>query len=317
MSTKVQFLTISPEEAGQRLDNFLVRTLKGAPKSLIYKVIRKGEVRINKGRAKPERKLQAGDIVRVPPVRLGEQAPVAKPSESLETLLCESVLYEDSGLLIVNKPSGLAVHGGSGINLGLVEALRQIRDTKYLELVHRLDRDTSGCIILAKKRSVLRQLHEKLRLEKGPDGVDKQYLALVKGHWSARRGSVDVPLKKNELQSGERIVRVDAQGKVSKTLFSLEELLPECSLVRAKPITGRTHQIRVHAQHAKHPLVGDEKYGDEVFNKHMKEQGFQRLFLHASSLSFKLDSGQSVKVEAPLPKELETALHKLRSKSAS
>ncbi|MFL0809444.1 MAG: 23S rRNA pseudouridine(955/2504/2580) synthase RluC [Agarilytica sp.] len=310
MSSKVQFLTISADEAGQRLDNFLLRILKGAPKSLIYRVIRKGEVRINKGRAKPERKLQAGDIVRVPPVRLGEQAPVAKPSEALENILEASILYEDSGLLIVNKPSGLAVHGGSGINLGLVEALRQTRDTSYLELVHRLDRDTSGCIILAKKRSVLRQLHEKLRADRG---IDKQYLALVKGHWSNRRGSVDVPLKKNELKSGERIVRVDPEGKASKTLFHMEEQYSECSLVRAKPITGRTHQIRVHAQHAKHPLVGDEKYGDDAFNKRMRKLGFKRLFLHASSLSFTLNDGKSIEVHAPLPNDLASALKNLSS----
>lgn len=308
MSESVQLLTISADEAGQRLDNYLSRVLKRAPKSLIYRIIRKGEVRINKGRAKPDRKLQAGDIVRVPPVRLDEQLPIPKPSSNLKELLTNSILFENNGLIVVNKPSGLAVHGGSGINLGLVEALRQIREDKYLELVHRLDRDTSGCIILAKKRSVLRQLHRRLR-EQG--GIDKNYLALVQGHWSKRKTNIDVPLKRNELKSGERIVRVDMEGKASKTLFGVVSRYQDCTLVRAKPITGRTHQIRVHAQYAKHPLVGDEKYGEDEFNKRMKVRGFKRLFLHASSLSFTLESGEAINVTAPLPIELESALKAL------
>lgn len=312
MGQQVQFLTISADEAGQRLDNFLLRVLKKAPKSLVYRIIRKGEVRVNKGRAKPERKLVAGDIVRVPPVRLGEIAGPAKPSDGLTERLKSATLYEDEGLLIVNKPSGLAVHGGSGINLGLVEALRQIRNDPYLELVHRLDRETSGCIMLAKKRSVLRRLHELLRDDSGASPVDKQYLALVKGHWSRRKGSVDVPLKKNELQSGERIVKVDTQGKASKTLFEIVEVFDRATLVRAKPITGRTHQIRVHAQFAKHPLVGDEKYGDEALNGQMKNIGIRRLFLHAASLRFKLTTDKVIDVQAPLPKDLADALEKLR-----
>jgi len=308
MSESVRFLTITPDETGQRLDNYLSRILKGAPKSLIYRIIRKGEVRVNKGRAKPERKLQAGDIVRVPPVRLNEQTPSPRPGDQLKALLQSSILFENSGLLIVNKPSGLAVHGGSGINLGLVEALRQIRDDDYLELVHRLDRDTSGCIILAKKRSMLRQLHSRLR-EQG--GIEKNYLALVQGHWSKRKSIIDVPLKKNELKSGERIVRVDMEGKPSKTVFDVVSYYQDCTLVKAKPITGRTHQIRVHAQYAKHPLVGDEKYGTDEFNKLMKSRGFRRLFLHASSLQFSLENGESIDVSAPLPEELEKALRAL------
>ncbi len=308
-SSRVQFLTISSDEAGQRLDNFLIRVLKGAPKSLIYRVIRKGEVRVNKGRAKPERKLQAGDIVRVPPVKLDDKASAAKPSASLTEVLKASVLYEDAGLLVINKPSGLAVHGGSGIQLGLVEALRQIRDDHYLELVHRLDRATSGCIMLAKKRSVLRALHAKLR---DAGGIDKQYLALVKGKWSKRRGSVDAPLKKSEQASGEAIVRVEVDGKPSKTLFELVETYADTSLVRAKPITGRTHQIRVHGQYAKHPLVGDDKYGDDDFNNLMKKQGVKRLFLHAASLRFSLDGENDIEVNAPLPDDLELALAGLR-----
>ncbi len=309
MSNNVQNLTISPDEAGQRLDNYLLRVLKKAPKSLIYRIIRKGEVRINKGRAKPDRKLQAGDVVRVPPVRLSETQGPSKPSDQLSELLNSSTLYEDKGMIIVNKPSGLAVHGGSGVTLGLVEALRQIRQDPYLELVHRLDRETSGCIILAKKRSMLRQLHALLR---GEGLVDKRYVALVKGVWSRRRSSVVAPLKKNELQSGERVVIVDATGKPSRTEFELLESYKGCSLVRAKPITGRTHQIRVHALHAKHPLIGDDKYGDDELNKSMKQLGIKRLFLHAKSLSFSLESGQKIYVEAPLPDDLASGLETLR-----
>lgn len=308
MSESVQFRTISEDEAGQRIDNYLLRVLKSAPKSLIYRIIRKGEVRINKGRCKPDRKLQAGDVVRVPPVKLGEKAPPPTPSQQLANHLDQAILYEDPGMLIVNKPSGLAVHGGSGINLGLVEALRQLRNDHYLELVHRLDRDTSGCIVLAKKRSLLRQMHALLR---NKEGVNKQYLALVKGTWPAHVTEVNVPLLKNELKSGERVVRVDAEGKPSLTRFSIERTFNECSLVRCSPITGRTHQIRVHALHAKHPLVGDEKYGDDDFNKEMKAKGVRRLFLHAASLDFTLENGKHIHVEAPLPDDLSAALNNL------
>ncbi|VUD48204.1 Ribosomal large subunit pseudouridine synthase C [Thalassocella blandensis] len=308
MSDKVQFLTISEDEAGQRLDNFLLRVLKKAPKSLVYRIIRKGEVRINKGRTKPDRRLQAGDIVRVPPVRLPEKGEAVKPSQGLLDHLREAILFESKSLLIVNKPSGLAVHGGSGISLGLVEALREIYQDTPLELVHRLDRDTSGCIVLAKKRSVLREIHALLRSAKG---MDKQYLALVKGRWPKRREQVDAPLLKNELQSGERMVKVHPDGKASQTLFQVEQWYETASLVRAKPITGRTHQIRVHALHAKHPLVGDDKYGDDDFNRQMKELGFKRLFLHAASLAFQLADGTRIQVEAPLPKELSEPMAQL------
>lgn len=308
MSEGVQFRTVSEDEAGQRLDNYLLRVLKSAPKSLVYRIIRKGEVRINKGRCKPDRKLLAGDVVRVPPVRLGDKAPPPTPSQQLAEHLDQAILYEDPGMIIVNKPSGLAVHGGSGINLGLVEALRQLRNDHYLELVHRLDRDTSGCIVLAKKRSLLRQMHALLR---DKTGVNKQYLALVKGKWPEHQTEVNVPLLKNELKSGERVVRVDAEGKPSLTRFSVEQTFEQCTLVRASPVTGRTHQIRVHALHAKHPLVGDEKYGDDDFNKEMKAKGIKRLFLHAASLEFTLENGKHIHIEAPLPDELSSALKNL------
>lgn len=308
MSNRVQFATISDDEAGQRLDNYLLRVLKKAPKSLIYRIIRKGEVRINKGRCKPDTRLAAGDVVRIPPVKLPEAGEPAKASQGLLDVLKSSVLYESKSLLIVNKPSGLAVHGGSGIQLGLVEALRELYPDTPLELVHRLDRDTSGCIVLAKKRSALREVHALLRTG---EGINKQYLALVKGRWPKRRNSVDVPLQKNELRSGERVVRVDVDGKPSKTMFSVEQWFETCSLVRAKPVTGRTHQIRVHAQYAKHPLVGDEKYGEDPFNKQMRELGFRRLFLHAASIEFTLSDGTRIFAEAPLPPELAEPLAKL------
>lgn len=309
MPSTVQYLTISPDEAGQRLDNYLSRILKRVPRSLIYRIIRKGEVRVNKGRAKPDRKLEGGDIVRVPPIKLDSPSVASKPGKNLSELLKASVLYEDSGLIVINKPSGLAVHGGSGIKLGLVEALRQIRDDHYLELVHRLDRDTSGCIMLAKKRSVLRALHRKLRDDRD---INKQYLALVKGKWSKRRGSVDAPLLKRELPGGEGVVKVDIEGKASKTLFEVVERFDDVTLMRAKLITGRTHQIRVHALHVGHPLVGDEKYGDEAFNKIMKARGVRRLFLHAASLSFSLEEGKTINVQAPLSQDLQSALDQLK-----
>ena len=309
MSSKVQFITVDSDVAGQRLDNFLIRILKGAPKSLIYRIIRKGEVRVNKGRAKPEKKLAAGDVVRVPPVNLGETKRPVKVSDGLVSHLTESILYEDTHLMVVNKPAGLAVHGGSGIHLGLVEALRQIGgEGCYRELVHRLDRDTSGCILVAKKRSMLRYLHELLREN---HKVEKTYYALTVGRWPKRRKVVDAPLKKNELQSGERVVRVSMDGKPSETHFDILRSFEEATLVTAKPITGRTHQIRVHAQYAKHPLVGDDKYGDDQVSKELKEKGIKRLFLHAFSLRFNLPDGKEFYVEAPLPDDLNMGLANL------
>ncbi|MFT5083875.1 MAG: 23S rRNA pseudouridine955/2504/2580 synthase [Lentisphaeria bacterium] len=309
MSDSVQFLTVAQDEAGQRLDNYLIRNLRKVPKSLIYRIIRKGEVRINKGRAKPERKLQEGDVVRVPPVRVGDVNEIPKVSTGLADVLTCAVVYESSKLIILNKPSGLAVHGGSGVNLGMVEALRQIRsDCHYLELVHRLDRDTSGCIMVAKKRSMLRELHALLRAE---GGIDKRYLALVRGRWPSDLGRVDAPLRKNELLSGERVVRVTSDGKPSVTQFSIVKRFQNATLVQAKPLTGRTHQIRVHALHAGHPIVGDDKYGDEELNKNMKHLGLKRLFLHATSLAFKLENGELIQAEAPLPNDLSRGLEKL------
>lgn len=311
MSQGVQQLTVTEEEVGQRLDNYLIRILKGAPKSLIYRIIRKGEVRINKGRAKPDRKLAAGDVVRVPPVRVTEPTETPNPGKGLRHAIESAIIYESKELLVVNKPSGLAVHGGSGISLGLIESLRAMYgDSVYLELVHRLDRDTSGCVMVAKKRSMLRYLQNLLVTQ---HGIDKRYLALVAGHWSKRKTLINAPLRKNELQSGERVVRVSEEGKPSKTEFRLVERYDDYTLVEAKPITGRTHQIRVHAQHAGHPLIGDDKYGDEETNKLMKRKGVKRLFLHAASLRVKMPDDTTLLIEAPLPNDLATALKGLRS----
>ncbi|MBU2984031.1 23S rRNA pseudouridine(955/2504/2580) synthase RluC [Saccharophagus degradans] len=307
MAQNVQFLTVSEDEAGQRLDNYLLARLKGVPKSLIYRVIRKGEVRVNKGRAKPERKLAGGDVVRVPPVRVAESPEPVPISKTLKGVLDNAVIADEPGYLVVNKPAGLAVHGGSGVTLGLIEALRQaFPQYSYLELVHRLDRDTSGCILVAKKRSMLRYLQELFRGEKR---IHKRYLALVIGRWPSRRNLVDAPLLRKELQSGERIVRVSLDGKPSKTEFNVVQRFGEsATLVEARPITGRTHQIRVHAQHQGHPLVGDPKYGNEVFDLSVKKLGVNRLFLHAAGLSFKNADGEQVNIEVPLPAELQSVV---------
>lgn len=306
---RVQLVEIDAERAGQRIDNFLLGQLKGVPRTLVYRVLRKGEVRVNKGRVRAEYKLKAGDVVRIPPVRLPEVGDLPNASEQLKELLASSILFENAGLIILNKPAGLAVHGGSGINLGLIEVLRQMRpQERHLELVHRLDRDTSGCIMIAKKRSMLRYLHQQLR-----DGhVQKYYHALVEGRWPSGCKEVRAPLKKNELSSGERMVRVDADGKESLTQFKVLRRYVGATLVEAKPVTGRTHQIRVHAQYQGHGLVGDPKYGNDDFNKLMKAKGFNRLFLHAAALSLLLpDEDKKILVEAPLDERLAVPLANL------
>lgn len=305
----IQYLTITNDHSGQRLDNFLMSRLKGLPKSRLYRSIRKGELRINKKRVKPDYRLQEGDIIRIPPLRLSPPIKKNFPSEQLITLIEKAVIFEDKNLLALNKPSGIAVHGGSGIQLGVIEALRQLRpQLKFLELVHRLDRDTSGCLLLAKKSSVLKELHELLR----SGNMEKTYLALVTGHWPKSIYKVDAPLCKNQLQSGERIVRVQAEGKASLTEFSILQCFAESTLVAAKPITGRTHQIRVHAQYAKHPIIGDEKYGNKEANKKMRSLGCKRLFLHANQLKFNLPTTQqTITLNAELPNELTEVLKKL------
>jgi 23S rRNA pseudouridine955/2504/2580 synthase len=298
----VQYITITDEHNGRRIDNFLFSQLKGVPKSMIYRIVRKGEVRINKKRVKPDYKLKAGDELRLPPIRTAEKLPPATPSDQLAEKLEKAILCEDDNLLIINKPAGFAVHGGSGLHLGLIEAMRLIRpDARFLELAHRLDRDTSGCLIIAKKRSVLRELHELLR----EGEIKKIYISLTMGHWPKPKNIITLSLTKNVLQSGERIVKHDDFGKTAKTIFNIKKPLENADLVEVELHTGRTHQIRVHAQASGHPVAGDEKYGDKVFNQFMKQKGLKRLFLHAASLDFTLPSlKKHYHCEAELAEEL-------------
>ncbi|HID9894721.1 23S rRNA pseudouridine(955/2504/2580) synthase RluC [Serratia ureilytica] len=311
----VQFITISDDEAGQRIDNFLLARLKGVPKSMIYRIVRKGEVRVNKGRIKVEYKLATGDVVRVPPVRVAEreEAPVSAKLDKVAAL-ADCILYEDDHLLILNKPSGTAVHGGSGLSFGVIEGLRALRpEARFLELVHRLDRDTSGVLLVAKKRSALRSLHEQLRLK----GMQKDYLALVRGQWQSHCKAVQAPLLKNILQSGERIVRVNSEGKPSETRFKVEERYEFATLVKASPITGRTHQIRVHTLHAGHPIAFDDRYGDREFDRQLAGTGLKRLFLHAAALRFEHPAtGETMRIEAPMDEELRHCLQVLRRQAA-
>ena len=313
VNPKVQFVDISADHAGQRIDNYLLCQLNGVPKSLVYRIIRKGEVRVNKGRIKPEYRLKEGDMVRIPPVRQAEKKEAGKAPDQVLRQLESRIIFEDKRILVINKPSGLAVHGGSGLSYGLIEVLRELRpNDKSLELVHRLDRDTSGCLIIAKKRSALRRLHEQLR----EGSMDKRYMTLLKGKWKGRSKWVDAPLLKNVIKSGERLVFVDARGKEARTQFIPCSIGEEASLMSVKLDTGRTHQIRVHAQHLGFPIAGDDKYGDDEFNKQLKSKGLKRLFLHAFSLKFHLpdtETGEDIQisVEAPLDDALVNVLNKL------
>ncbi len=311
----IQYLTITNDYSGQRLDNFLMSRLKGLPKSRLYRLIRKGELRINKKRVKADYRLQEGDIIRIPPLRLAPPAIKNILNTKLAELLEKSIIFEDKYFFALNKPSGLAVHGGSGVHLGVIEAVRLLRpQLKFLELAHRLDRDTSGCLLLAKKSSSLKEVHELLRLGE----IKKTYTALVARHWPKSLIKIDAPLHKNQLQSGERIVRVQTEGKNSLTEFSVQHYYTESTLVAAMPITGRTHQIRVHAQFAKHPIIGDEKYGDKEINKKMRQLGCKRLFLHASQLEFTLRSiGKTITLNAELPEDLNQFLKRLTPLPAS
>ncbi|MTD25406.1 23S rRNA pseudouridine(955/2504/2580) synthase RluC [Erwinia sorbitola] len=307
----VHFIAISADEAGQRIDNFLRTHLKGVPKSMIYRILRKGEVRVNKKRIKPEYKLEAGDEVRIPPVRVAEREDDnVSPKLAKVAALEHAIIYEDDHILVMNKPSGTAVHGGSGLSFGVIEGLRALRpDARFLELVHRLDRDTSGVLLVAKKRSALRSLHEQLR-EKG---MQKDYLALVRGQWPSHVKAVRAPLLKNILQSGERIVKVNSEGKPSETLFKVEERFAMATLVKASPVTGRTHQIRVHTLHAGHPIAFDDRYGEAEFDQQLSGTGLKRLFLHAAALRFTHpNTGEVMRVEAPLDNELKRCLEILR-----
>ncbi|KMT64764.1 23S rRNA pseudouridine(955/2504/2580) synthase RluC [Catenovulum maritimum] len=311
----VSFFDIDEDNSGQRIDNWLKRELKQVPTSYIYRILRKGEVRVNKKRIKPEYKLQAGDVLRLPPIRIDEdKSKTFTVGDKIKKLVEESIIFEDKALIVLNKPSGLAVHGGSGLNFGAIEALRILRpELKQLELVHRLDRDTSGCLLIAKKRSVLRNLHEQLRTKK----VDKRYWALVSGAWPSKLKVVEKPLYKNSLESGERVVRVDAKlGKPSETRFKILRKLKGATLVEAFPVTGRTHQIRVHAQASGYPIALDDKYGDADFDIKMKAVGVNRLFLHAASITFiHPQTEQKLRLEAPIAPHLKQAIEALVEKN--
>lgn len=313
---------INEDVAGGRIDNFLIGILKGVPKSMVYRIIRKGEVRVNKKRIKPEYKLQCGDIVRIPPVRVS-QAPVIAPSAKLTNVqkLADSILFENEGVIVINKPARMSVHGGSGVDYGVIEALRALRpEARYLELAHRLDRETSGCLIIAKKRSALRKLHEQFR-EKT---MHKQYLALVCGKFPNKIKLVNAPLVKNVLSSGERFVKVDPNnGKPSITDFNIRQVITATNnqedvvtLIECAPRTGRTHQIRVHLQYKGYPILGDDKYGirenDEYYSQ---TYGLERMFLHAEKITF-VDpiEGKEMTVIAPLTEELSNVLKNIKGK---
>lgn len=310
MRTEVQFVDIDDDMAGQRIDNFLRNQLKNIPKSVIYRILRKGEVRVNKKRIKAEYKLAAGDVVRIPPVtvEIKEQTNAALSTKLNRVAELEDcILYEDEHLLILNKPSGTAVHGGSGLKFGAIEALRALRpQARFLELVHRIDRDTSGILLVAKKRSALRQLQSQFR-EKT---VQKYYYALVMGEWQTKHKVVNAPLLKNEVNS---IVRVNPVGKPSETRFKIIEKFPQATLIQASPITGRTHQIRVHTQYVGHPIAWDDRYGDRRFDAYTAQFGINRLFLHAAHILFLHPAtGEKMEIHAPLEAQLQQALDKMR-----
>ena len=300
-----RLITVDEFSIGQRLDNYLVKQLKGVPKSHIYRIIRKGEVRVNKGRKKADYRLISEDIIRIPPIRTSTTVAV-KPSDNLLETLNNSILFEDKGLLIINKPHGMAVHGGSGVTIGIIEALKS-QYKEPIELAHRLDRATSGCLILAKKRSVLKALHEQLFNHQ----LEKRYIALVKNSWSKKRHTVDAPIYQNSRNSV-----IDSKGKESLSHFHpLKNFQIDdysASLVDVVIETGRTHQIRVHAKYAEHPLAQDNKYGDPNFDKLMKKKGLNRLFLHAKAITFTNPMTNEIqKISAPLPDDLEKFLAKL------
>lgn len=303
-------VAVTDAEAGQRLDNYLLRTLPGVPKTRIYRAVRKGEVRVNRARAKAETRLQSGDLVRIPPLTVAERRDQGPVPSQWAARIREAIVLDRPDLMVINKPTGLAVHGGSGVNIGLIESLRKLfPDRRYLELVHRLDRDTSGLILIARKASVLRQLHDQLR----NGGMDKRYMALVVGKWPSHLRLVTAPLEKVSLKSGERMVRVSTDGKPSKTAFRVVERFPGATLVEASPLTGRTHQIRVHALHAGHPILGDVKYRFDTSDALTSTLGLKRLFLHAAALDFTIGE-QRIAVQAPLDRELLSVCDRLRTR---
>lgn len=309
-TSKAFLIEIDEGSAGQRIDNFLFTRLKGVPKSHVYRILRKGEVRVNGGRCQAQRRLALGDSVRIPPIRVAERDEPAVPESFVQQRLESRILHEDEDFLVINKPAGMAVHGGSGLSYGVIEGLRAMRpQAKFLELVHRLDRDTSGCLLIAKKRSALRHLHELFRAD---HQVKKTYIALLAGAWARKQLLVDAPLKKNILQSGERMVKVAKDGKPARTEFRRVRKFASATLVEANLLTGRTHQIRVHAQSMGHAVACDERYGDEAQNQELRRLGLKRLFLHAAELAFPHPrDNKPFHIKAPLDSELEDFLERL------
>jgi 23S rRNA pseudouridine955/2504/2580 synthase len=312
---QVSYVQAQEGDAGQRLDNFLLRTLGQVPRSLVYRILRTGQVRVNGRRAKPAYRLATGDRVRLPPLERkgggeGDAEAPKTPSKSLREFVAGAVIHEDRDLIVVNKPAGVAVHGGSGVSFGVIEALRAVHpQIKELELVHRLDRETSGCLLVAKRRAVLRELHAQLRERT----IEKRYLTLVVGRWPFGVKTIDLPLKTNLKQGGERVVRVHSEGQHADTTFTpIEQFGKFATLLDVGLGTGRTHQIRVHAAHAGYPVAGDEKYGDRDKDAKLKEYGLSRMFLHAASLAFRRGD-EPFSVTAPLPPELQSVLEKLRA----
>jgi 23S rRNA pseudouridine955/2504/2580 synthase len=307
-----RIVQIDANHAGQRIDNFLMSQLKGVPRSHVYQLLRSGQVRVNSGRKKPLYKLKLDDKVRIPPARINDEIEISIP-DSVIKLIEESVLFENDDLLILNKPSGIAVHGGSGLSFGVIEALKQKHPEQFLELAHRLDRETSGCLLIAKNRITLTWLHELFRDETRSD-IGKYYLALVAGRWQGAT-TINAPLKKS-IRSGEHIVEINDEGQHATSHFETLKIYDQCSLVEVKIETGRTHQIRVHATYAGHPVAGDSKYGDSKFNQSMKKFGLKRLFLHAARIELPAHhatSGKALIIESPLSDELQSVLNKLKS----
>ncbi len=301
--------SVSDAEAGQRIDNFLLRHFKTVPRSRVYRLLRKGEVRVNRKRVDAEYRLVAGDEIRLPPVRQADRSAPARPSTSLIELIETSILHQDSRVLVINKPAGVAVHGGSGMSFGLIEALRASRPAESLELVHRLDRDTSGCLIVARTRAALTSLHKLIR----EGGMSKTYLALVAGSWQLGTKRIDAPLATDNRRQGERHVKVAAAGKQSVSIFKPVQFFGSlATLMQVDIPTGRTHQIRVHAAFAGHPLLGDDKYGDHERNAELKLRGLKRIFLHSQSIAFDWPgSGEPFHASAPLPPDLAAVVDEL------
>ena len=309
----VSQVTVSDAQAGQRIDNFLVKHLKGVPKNHIYRLLRSGQVRVNSGRKKAHYKLQPGDILRLPPVRISECQENPVP-EAVIKLLKKSVIFENDDIIAINKPSGIAVHKGSGLNFGVIEAFRQIDPQQPLELVHRLDRETSGCLLLAKNRQILAQLHEMLRHEKAVH-IEKTYIALLDGRWPNGKKTIDTGISKVK-RSGEHMMQADDLGDRAISHFEPLEIFDTgisrpCSLMKVTIETGRTHQIRVHARHSGHAIIGDSKYGDKEANRYFRELGLKRLFLHAQLLYLPL--ADPIEISAPLSDELDSFLQRLRN----